>query len=189
MHIQNRQIALPETSMQNTETILAILVAVIAVAGLIQLIILFVLFLALRKAMKLGGEYAADMRDKVVPVLEHSKAFLQTSKQLITRLEPKLEAAATDLAELVHTANAEAKKLQESTDEITERVRRQAARVDEVTTEALNGLERVGQILNQVVTVPVRQVSGVVAAARAIFETLRSPTPPRDGHGGQRPRS
>jgi uncharacterized protein YoxC len=167
--------------MQSTEMILTALVAVIAVAGLIQLIILFIMFLAVRKGMKLAGEYAEEMRDKVVPVLEHSKAFLQTSKQLLTKLEPKLESAATDLAELAHTANAEAKKIQESTGDITARVRRQAARVDDLTTEALNGLDRVGDILNQVVTVPVRQVSGVMAAARAIYDTLRAPAPPRDG--------
>ena len=169
--------------MQNIELILTILVAVVAVAGLIQLIILFALFLAMRKSVKVAGEYATDLRDKMVPVLEHSKALMQTTKQLITRLEPKLEAAATDLAELVHTANAETKKLQESADEITERVRRQVARVDGITTEALDGLDRMGQLLNQVLTVPVRQFSGVVAAARAIIDTLRTPAPHRDGHG------
>lgn len=167
--------------MQNTETILAVLVAVIAIAGLIQLIVLFVMVLALRKGMKLAGEYAEDIREKIVPLLEHSKAFLQTSKQLITKLEPKLESTATDLAELARTANKEAKKVSESTDDITERLRRQVERVDVLTTEALNGLDRVGQILNQVVTVPARQVSGVVAAAKAIYETLRAPSPPRDG--------
>lgn len=171
--------------MQNIELILTILVAVIAVAGLVQLIILFVMFLAMKKAITLAAESGTDLRDKVVPVLEHSKAFLQTSKQLITKLEPKLEAAATDVAELAHTANTEAKKLQESTDEITERVRRQAARVDGMTTEALNGLDRIGTVLNQVTTVPVRQVSGVMAAARAIIEVLRSPVPPRDGQGAR----
>ena len=173
--------------MQNTETILIALVAVIAVAALIQLIILLVLFLAARKGMKLAGEYAVDMRDKVVPMIEHAKVLLQTSRQLIVKLEPKLEAATTDIAELAHTANAESKKMSQSADEIAERVRKQAARVDEMTTEALDRIDRAGHILDQVVTVPVRQVSGVVAAARAIIETLRSPAP-RDGHRS-RPRN
>lgn len=171
--------------MQNTELILTILVAVIAIAALIQLIILFVLFLAARKGMKLAGEYAADLRDKVVPLIEHSKVMLQTTRQLITKLEPKLEAAATDVAELAHTANVESKKMSQSAEEIAERLRRQAARVDEMTTEALDRVDRAGHILDQVVTVPVRQVSGVMAAARAIIETLRAPAPPRNG---QQPR-
>ena len=166
--------------MPNIETILAILVAVIAVAGLIQLIIVFALSLVIRKSVKQATEYASEIGDKVTPVLENAKVLMQITRQLITKLEPKLESAATDLADLAHTANVEAKKMQESADEISERVRRQAARVDVMTTEALNGLDRVGNILNQTVTVPVRQVSGVVAAAKAILETLRS-GPSRNG--------
>jgi uncharacterized protein YoxC len=163
--------------MQNAETILTILVAVIAVAALIQLVVLFVMLLALKKGLKLAGEYATEMQSKVVPVLEHSKALIHTTKDLITRLQPKLEATATNLAELSQVANAEAKKIQESTDEITERLRRQAARVDGMTTDALNGVDRAGHLLNQAVTIPARQVAGVVAAAKAVFETLRKPAP------------
>ena len=162
--------------------ILTILVAVIAVAGLIQLIILFVMFLVVRKSLKVASEYATDVFEKVVPVIEHSKALIQSSRQLIVKLEPKLEATVTDISELAHTANAEAKKLQESTDEISERVRRQAARMDGMTTEALNGLDRVGHTLNQFLTVPVRQLSGVMAAVKAVVDVLRAPAPARDGH-------
>jgi uncharacterized protein YoxC len=171
--------------MQNTEMILTILVAVIAGAALIGLIILIAIFMAARKGMKMAGEYAVDLREKVVPLLEHSRELLQTSRQLITKLEPKLEAAATDVAELAHTANVESKKLSQSVEEIAERLRRQAARVDGMTTDALDRVDRAGHILDQVVTVPVRQVSGVMAAARAIIETLRAPAPPRNG---QQPR-
>jgi hypothetical protein len=46
-----------------------------------------------------------------------------------------------------------------------------------MTTEALNGLDRAGQLLTQAVSVPARQVAGVVAAAKAVLETLRKPAP------------
>ncbi len=163
--------------MPNHETILTILVSVIAGGVLVQLIILFVVFLAVRKGMKFAGEYALELKSQVVPVLERSKVLMQTTKDLITRLEPKLEAAATDLAEVARVANAESKKIQVVADEITEKVRRQATRVDFMTTETLNAMDRVGHLLNQAVTVPIRQVSGVAAAAKAVFETLRNPTP------------
>ncbi len=181
--------------MPNLEMILTILVTVIAVAALVQLIILFVLFLAMRKGMKFAGEYATEMKEQVGPVLEHSKVALRTTnevlrstKELIARLEPKVETAVNDVAEITRIANAEVKKFQESADEITDRVRRQVARADTMTTEALNGIDRVGHLLNQAVTMPVRRVSGVLAAVKAVFETLRAPTPPRDGQHG-RPRS
>ena len=161
----------------NTELILTILVGIIAAGALVQMIVLVVVALALKKGAKLAGAYATEMQSKVVPVLEHSKALIQTTRELITRLEPKLEAAATNLADISQRASAEAKNIQDSTDEITERVRRQAARVDGMTTSALNGVDRAGHILNQAVSIPVRQISGVVAAARAVFDTLRKPSP------------
>jgi uncharacterized protein YoxC len=169
--------ALRETNMPSNEMILTIMVSVLAVGVLIQLIILFVMFLAISKGMKLAAEYASEMKEKVVPVLEHSKVLLRNTNELVTRLEPKLEAAATDLAEAAKIANAEVKKIQESADEITERVRRQVARVDSMATDTLNAAERVGFLLNQAVTIPIRQVSGIMAAGKAIFETLRTPAP------------
>jgi len=158
--------------MPSTEMILTILVTVIAVAGLFQLIILFVMFLAMRKGMKLAGEYATDIQSQVVPVLEHSKALIKSTRELIVKLEPKLDSTATDLANIAHIASAEAKRMQESADEITDRIRRQAERVDGLTTEALDTVERVGQFVNHAIEVPLRQISGILAAARAIFETL-----------------
>jgi uncharacterized protein YoxC len=163
--------------MPSTETILTILVTVIAAAGLIQLFVFVAMFVAIKKGMKLAGEYATELRTDITPVLEHSKKLLYSTKELMVRLEPKLEAAATDVADLAHIASTEARKMQESADEVAERVRRQAARVDEMATDALNTVDRVGNFVSQAVTVPLRQVSGVVAAGKAIFETLRSPAP------------
>lgn len=157
--------------------ILTVLVAVIAVAGLFQLIILFVMFLAMRKGMKLAGEYATDMQSHIVPILEHSKSLIKVTRELIVKLEPKLDSTATDVANIAHIANAEAMKMQVSADEITYRIRRQAERVDGLTTEALNTAEYVGQFVNHAVSVPLRQISGVVAAARAIFGTLAKSSP------------
>jgi hypothetical protein len=163
--------------MLNNETIITILVSVIAGGILLQLIILLFMFLAVRKGMKVAAEYASDMKSQIVPVLEHSKVLMRTTKDLITRFEPKLEATITDVAEVTRIANVEAKKLQVSADEIADILRRQATRMDSMTTETLNALERAGQLLNQAVTIPIRQISGVVAAAKAIFETMRNPTP------------
>jgi uncharacterized protein YoxC len=163
--------------MPSTEMTLTILVAVIAVGGLIQLIILFAVFLVFRKGMKVAGEYATEMQSHIVPLLEQSRTLFKTTNEIIGRLEPKLETAATDLAEMAHIAKTEARKMQESADEIAERVRRQAARVDGMTTDVLNGIDRAGQLVSQAVTVPLRQISGIAAAAKAIIETFRAPAP------------
>lgn len=173
--------------MQSTEMILIILAAAVGALVLIQAIAMFAMFLMMRKGMRAASEYAEDMKSKVNPLLSESKEMLETTRRMITRLEPKLEAAASDLAEMTRTANDEMKKIQASADEITERVRRQAVRVDGLTTTALDGMDRASRLLNSAVTVPVRQVSGVMAAAKAIIDVLRGPGPARrrrtpDGH-------
>jgi uncharacterized protein YoxC len=158
--------------MPSTDMILTILVTVIAVSGLFLLIVLFAMFLALKKGIKVAGDYATDMQSQVVPVLENSTALIKSMRDLIVKLEPKMDSTATDLAKIAHIASAEAKKLQESADEIADRIRRQAERVDGLTTEALNTVEQVGQVVNQAVSMPLRKVAGVVAAAKAVIETL-----------------
>ena len=97
----------------------------------------------------------------------------------MTRLEPKLDAAAGDLAEMTKIAREETRKMQVSADEISERIRRQAERVDHMTTTTLDSVDRVGNFVNQAVNVPMRQIAGVLAAAKAVVDTLRSPTPQR----------
>lgn len=167
--------------MQNTDTILIVMVAVTGALVLLQFIVLLVIFFAMRRALHRASEYAGEFRSSVAPVLEHSAEVLQVTKQLISRLEPKLDAAASDLAELAHGVRGQMVKIEASADEITERVRRQVARIDGMTTSTLNGVDRAGRFLNDAVSVPVRQVSGIMAAAKAIVETLRSPGPVNRG--------
>lgn len=175
--------------MQDTVTILTILVAAIGTLVLIQAIVMFAMFIVMRKGMKAAGVYAEEMKGKINPLLTDSKELLETTRHLITRLEPKLEAAASDLAEMTRTASDEMKKIRASADEITERVRRQAARVDSMTTSVLDGADRAGHLLNSAVTVPVKQVTGVMAAVKAVVDVLRSPGPRRraPGNGHARP--
>lgn len=170
-----------ETDMQSTETIVTILVAVIAVVGVVQLVIFFAMLFALRKAAKAAEEHAVELKVKILPLLDQTRELAETAKNLLTRVEPRIEAVAIDIAEITRTATLETKKISESVDEMRERMRRQAERVDGMTTSALNGVDRFGQFMNYAASVPMRQVSGIVAAARAVVETLRKPAPPQHG--------
>jgi hypothetical protein len=168
------------------ETILTVMVGITALAVLMQACVLLAMFVAVRKAITLGKEQADEFRSSVVPVLHTSKEVLATTnealvsvKAVIARLEPKLDAAATDLADMAQAIHAQTTRLQASVDEIAGRVRQQAVRVDGMTTSVLNQVDRAGGLLTEAVNVPMRQVSGVIAAAKAIVEALRAPVPPR----------
>ncbi|MFZ0394566.1 MAG: hypothetical protein WCF17_05925 [Terracidiphilus sp.] len=165
--------------MLNTNTLLLVICIIMGASVLLQIGFLIALAVMGGKALKMAREYGDEFQSVASPALHHARELLETSKNLITRLEPRLDAAASDLAEIAQVARDETRKIQESADEISERIRRQAERMDSMTTGALNEVDRVSHFLNQAVNLPVRQIASVLAAARAIVDTLRSPAPPR----------
>jgi uncharacterized protein YoxC len=168
--------------MQHLDTILIVMVAVYGVSVLLHISVLAGLAIGMNKAIKQAKQYADQMEAKVQPVLTSALETLQQTKALVSRLEPKLDAAATDMSAITRIAREETTRLRASADEITDRVRRQAEHAERITNDALNGVERVGNFLNSAVNTPVRQASGFIAAARAIIDTLRRPVPPRHSH-------
>jgi uncharacterized protein YoxC len=168
--------------MQHLDTILIVMVAVYGVSVLLHISVLAGLAIGMNKAIKEAKRYADEMEAKVQPVLTSALETLQQTKALVTRLEPKLEAAATDMSAITRFAREETARLKTSADEITDRIRRQAERVEHITNNALDGVEKAGNFLNSAVNKPVRQASGFIAAARAIVDSLRRPAPPRHSH-------
>lgn len=167
--------------MQHLDTILIVMVAIFGVSVLLHIGVLAGLAIGMSKAVKQAKEYAEQMEGKVLPVLASTQEVLQQTKSLIVRLEPKLEAAATDLSDITRMAREETSRLTTSADEIAERFRQQAERVAQMTDTALNGVERASHFLNSAVNTPVRQASGFLAAARAVITSLRQPSP-RQSH-------
>lgn len=165
--------------MLNNETLLIVMVVLVAVSVVLQIGFLIVGAVMAGRALKMAREMANDFHSTVAPPLQHARELLESTQKLLARLEPRLDAAASDLAEMVQAAREETRNIQASADEITGRIRKQAERVDTMTTTALNGVDRAVHFLNDAVNIPVRQVSGVLAAVRAIVETLRAPAPPR----------
>jgi methyl-accepting chemotaxis protein len=193
--VQPQTIEVTGETMPNIDTILIVMVAITGLSVLLQIIFLAVLAVTANKALKAGKEYAEEFRALATPVAQSSKEVLQqsrdllhTTKDLIARLEPRLDAAATDLADMTRMAREETSRIMVSADEIQNRVRRQAARVDSMTTSVLNSADSAGHFLENVLAIPARQVSGVLAAARAVVNTLRSPSPAGRG-GGQAKRA
>lgn len=163
-----------------------IFVAVTGLAFLLQAGVLLAMFLSLRKAITSARDRSEGFEGKLLPVLLAMQEFLTagkdvvgSAKALIEKLEPKLNSAAAELEIMAQDIHVQATRLQASVDEVAQMARRQVDRADGMTTSFLNGLDRVGSFVNQAVDVPIRQVAGVVAAARAVVETLRSPAPPR----------
>ena len=179
--------------MANTETLLIVFVAITGAAVLLQAGVLLGLLITVRKAVQTANEQADEYRSKLGPIIDNGSQLINTASQLINtandlvasaqklvrNVQPPVETVVTQLAGMATDIRAEAARLQASVDEVAARARYQADRVDTMTTSFLNGVDRFGHFLNDAVHMPLRQINGVVAAARAVVDTLRSPIPPR----------
>jgi methyl-accepting chemotaxis protein len=170
----------------NLQTLLIVFIGLTAVAVLMQACVLLGIFLTIRKAVNFAKEEAEGYRNKLTPVIDSGSKLVASGKEmvasateLIKNLEPQLKTAATELSEMTQSLHDQTERLQAQADEIAAKVRMQTNRVDGMTTSFLNGVDRTGRFLNEAVNVPIRQVNGIVAAAKAVVDTLRTPPPPR----------
>lgn len=180
------------------ETLLIVFIGITGLAVLLQACVLLGLLLAVRKALKTAQEQADEYRAKLMPIIDNSGHLLTSGTQLvgsvrdlvsatetlIKGIQAPVQSAVNEVESMTRDIHAQALQLQASVDQVAQKARRQADRVDTMTTSFLNGLDRFGTFLNDAVHAPIRQFNGVVAAARAVVDTLRSPGPTRP-----RPRS
>jgi hypothetical protein len=156
----------------NTQTILIVFVALTGVAVLLQAFVLLGIYLSLKKTAKSVSDVAEDFKATVLPLV-HS------TRDLMERLSPQIVTVSAGLAEVTEILHRETKGVRISASEIMERVSRQTKRLDSMLTAGLDTVEHTAEVLETVVSKPVRQANGVLAAIKAIVETYRSPLPPR----------
>jgi methyl-accepting chemotaxis protein len=175
-----------EKTMLNVNTELLLILGGVTVAVLLQAGVLLGIFLTLRKAVQTAKEQADEYRAKLTPLIETGSQLITTAKDLVAATEtlinnvrPQVESAVTEVANMTRDVRGQVNQLQVQVDEVALKARHQANRVDSMTTSFLNGLDRFGNFVNEAVHVPIRQVNGVVAAAKAVVDALRTPAPPR----------
>lgn len=153
--------------MQNHELIEVVFIILASVALIMQTILLIAMFLGLGKAIQSIKEEIGDIRSSVVPVA-------QNAKDLIERLSPKVERTVTDISELTHGLRLQAEELEVVVSEILQRVRKETGRIDTMFSGTLDAVDRASVYVTDVVAKPVKQISGILAAVKAIVESLRA---------------
>lgn len=158
------------------ETIQLICIAVIAAAVVIQTIVLLGVLAGIGKALKSIKQEVDDMKSTVMP-------FMDTTRDFITRLSPKVESTVTDTAELVRMLRSQAKDVEASVTQVLATVRIQTARMDGMLTEALDAVDKASNFVTKTVSKPVRQLSGMLAGIKAAVESLGSRNSPGSHQG------
>lgn len=151
----------------DNQTVLLAIVAVTALAMLLQTIFLLAILVSVRKTARSLKEEAEDLRSSVMPLVYNTR-------DLFARLAPKVEAAVTDVAGMARGLREQTAELESAINEVVERVRRQASRVDAMATGVLDSVDRAGSFVVDAVSGPVRQLNALLAAAKAVVESLRA---------------
>jgi hypothetical protein len=159
-------------NVNNQNLWLMIFVGCTGAAVLMQAFVLLGMLLTARKALKFMREQSEELRTNVLPLIKDTK-------DLLTRVGPKIESVATDVAVLASRVREQSAKVEASAGAMIERVHRQSTRVDMMLTSALDTVDRAGALVGEVLSVPLRQLSGFAAFARAAIGTLRSGPPPQ----------
>jgi len=151
----------------NHETIQLICIAVIAAAVVIQTVVLLGVLAGVGKALKSIKGELDDMKTSVLP-------FMDTTKDFIARLSPRVESTVVDVSELARVLRAQAANVEESVTEVLASVRAQTVRIDGMITDTLDTVDKASDFVNRAVSKPIRQVSGMLAGVKAVIESLRS---------------
>jgi hypothetical protein len=177
----------------NFELIITIFVGLTAFAMLAQASFVVVLYLGAKKSFESLRKEFDEFRDGAAPVVNSARAFLE---KMAPKIEPithdmfatvenakaitgDLTRISSEVSELMEKVRAQANGLETSAAEVLDRVKFQLNRVDSMVTSALDATDRMGHFLESTVTVPARQVTGILAAAKAIVDSLRHYEPAR----------
>jgi phage-related protein len=152
------------------QTVQLAIVAVVALALLLQAIVLLAIFFTIRKAARVLREDFEDLRSSVMPIVDNTR-------ELFVRVAPKVEETAEDLAAMAHGLRAQTADVQAAGAEILERLRRQSSRLDGMMSTLLDAIDHAGTFMTDAVAKPMRQLSSLLASARAVVESLRSADP------------
>ena len=144
---------------------LIVFVGLTSVALFGQFIVMLVAYLMVRKNIKTVQDEIGELRSTVMPMLNRSK-------ELLEKVAPKIESVASDVADIAQSAREQTAHIRYTADEVLARVYRQTSRVDNMITNVADGVEHAGNVVADSVTRPVRQVSAMLAAAKAFLGVL-----------------
>jgi hypothetical protein len=151
----------------DSQSLQLIIVLAVAITMLLQTFALLAIFAALKKAAASMREDVEELRASVVPVLE-------SARELLAHTGPKIEAAVIDAAAITHNLRRQTVDVQQAATEVIERMRRQSARADSMLTNVMDAADKTASFMTEQVSKPVRQISGLLASAKAVMESLRT---------------
>ena len=161
----------------DNQTLELALFGLVALAMVVQAFVLLAAFVAMRKAAKAVDDKLEEVRSSLMPLIETVKPMIETSRNLLTRLAPRIDSTGEDVAAIAHSLRIQTVEMQTAATEIVARVRTQAGRLDTMLSNTLDAVDRAGTLMADTINKPVRQISALLASVRAAIESLRTSAP------------
>ena len=162
------------------QTILLIILGVIATAILGQAILLFAIFLVVRKTARSLNEQLEEVRSAAMPIIYNTR-------ELFKRVAPRLEDTAADLAAMAHGLRVQTADIQASAADVLDKMRQQSARLDQMVTTIFDAVDRATSFVTETISKPLRQLSGILATARSVIDSIRPHAAAPESAEPQRP--
>jgi hypothetical protein len=153
------------------------LFALIALAMVVQAFVLLATFFAMRKAAQSVNEKLEGFSTSVMPLVASVTPIVETSRTLITKLAPRIDAASEDVVAIAHSLRTQTADLQSAANEMVDRARAQANRVDSMLTNVFDAMDRAGGFVADCINKPMRQLNALLSSAKAAVESFRSTVP------------
>jgi hypothetical protein len=155
---------------------LPLFVALTAIAVALQAGILLALFIAFIKTSSRMEAIAAEVKNKVLPTVEHAQA-------LLAEVRPKLELITDNLQESSIMMREQIQRVDATVNDTVDRARLQIIRADELLSRTLDRVENTSELVHRTVTSPVRQLSGLMQGITVGLEFLFGGRARRNGAG------
>jgi len=159
----------------NNETILLIFVALTGLAVLMQAFILLALFFSVRKMTTSMDDLMVSWKKTAAEISPVAEGF----QRMLKRVEPQIAMTVDNLRHVSEDVRRQSANVNATATEFIECMRHQGQRLDDMLTNTLDSVDHARALIYNAVTLPVRQVNGIVAAARAIGKTLSGAGRPR----------
>jgi hypothetical protein len=154
------------------QLLLVIFVAVAAVSVFLQVcIMLGVLLAARRMQVKFEGLFN-DLRIHALPILSSSRAVLED-------LTPKIKTVSTNLVESSNSVCTMAGEISGVVGDVAARTKAQAAHVEDMVDGTLGHITHAGNTIQHGLSIPVRQMAGVLNGIRAGLNVMCGNPPAR----------
>jgi hypothetical protein len=98
--------------------------------------------------------------------------ILAKSRDSLEKVAPKIESVSADVADIASMLKRQTGEFQLVAGDILDRVHRQTSRVDNMFTNMADGVEHASNVVVHSVVKPVRQVSAILAGAKAFLSVL-----------------